>query len=236
VRWLRVALLVSMVGLIGFAGQQLGGERTAELLVTAITWIRDQGGWGWGWLTVGQVLVCIIGVVPASIVVIASGALYGLWYGFLLAVVATLLGALGAFLAGRFLVGQLLRRWIGGHLPLMRVNEEVTEGGWRFVLLLRMSPLFPFALVSYGLGLSNIRLRDFVIGYLGSLPSLFALTYTGAVADDVAVLVVGGNEGGSLVESGALGLGLLATFVAVGALTKMAYRVVRKLAVEEAEE
>jgi len=236
VQWLRVALLVSLVGLIGFAGQLLAGERTAELLVRAITWVRDQGGWGWGWLTVGQVVACIIGVVPASIVVVASGALYGLWYGFLLAVVATLLGAVGAFLAGRFLVGQFLRRWIGGRFPLMRVNAEVAKGGWRFVLLLRMSPIFPFALVSYGLGLSDIRLRDFVIGYLGSLPSLFALTYTGAVADEVTVLLVGGNGRGSLVESAALGLGLLATFVAVGALTKMAYRVVRDLAIEEAEE
>jgi uncharacterized membrane protein YdjX (TVP38/TMEM64 family) len=232
----RGAVVLGGVTILGLAFVALHAGDPLDDLLQLAEWIRVRGGWGWGILLILQILVCVFGVLPASLLVMVAGSLYGLWYGFLLASTATLLGGVGAFFAGRFLLGPFFRDWIGQHFPLMRVNEAIVAGSWRFTLLLRMSPVFPFALVSYGLGLSNIRLRDFVIGNLGILPSLFALTYTGAVADGVATMVVTDEGEQSLVQLSVLGLGLLATLIVVGVLTRVAYVVTRELMDVETEE
>jgi uncharacterized membrane protein YdjX (TVP38/TMEM64 family) len=204
------------------------GDPVRDVLRLA-DWIRAQGGWGWGVLVALQMVVCLVGVLPASVLVIVAGSLYGLWYGFLLASVATLLGAVSAFLAGRFLLGPFLTRWVGRHFSLLRLDRAIVRGRWRFVLLIRMSPVFPFALVSYGLGVSGIRLRDYVVGTVGVVPALFALSYSGAVAGDLAALVAGAHEGRSSAELGAFGLGLVATLVVVGILGRGAYTTISQL-------
>ena len=102
-------------------------------LIRLAEWIRAQGSWGWGVLLVLQMLVCVLGVLPASLLVMVAGSLYGLWYGFLLASTATLLGAVCAFLAGRFLVGPFLKGWVGKHFPLKRANEAIVAGKWKFL-------------------------------------------------------------------------------------------------------
>jgi len=212
------------VGLVALrAGEPLGNVlRLAE-------WIRAQGAWGWGVLVALQMMVCLVGVLPASVLVMVAGRLYGLWYGFVLASVATVLGAVSAFLAGRFLLGPVLTRWIGRHFPLRHLDRAIARGRWRFVLLVRMSPVFPFALVSYGLGVSSIRLRDYVLGTVGALPALFALSYSGAAASDLAALVAGGRAGRSPAELGVFGLGLVATLVVVGLLGRGAYTTIAGL-------
>jgi uncharacterized membrane protein YdjX (TVP38/TMEM64 family) len=43
------------------------------------------------------------------------------------------------------------------------VNQVVTQSGWKTVFLLRLTPL-PFSLVSYFLGLTKVRVRDFLLG------------------------------------------------------------------------
>ena len=233
---LRSTALICTVIVLGFMLVAFRAGDSLNDLLRLTDWIRARGGWGWGALLSLQILVCVLGVLPASILVMIAGSLYGLWYGFLLASTATLLGALAAFLAGRYILGSLLSKWIGHHFPLKRVNEAIVAGKWRFTFLLRMSPLFPFALVSYGLGLSGIRLRDFVIGNLGVLPSIFALTYTGAVADSVATIILREGKGLNLVQLGVLGLGLIATLFVVGVLTRLAYGVTRELLSAETRE
>jgi len=56
--------------------------------------------------------------------------------------------------------------------------------GWRFVCLLRMSPIMPFAITSYALGLSPIRARDYTFGTVASLPALFGYVCIGWFARD----------------------------------------------------
>src|SRR6201999_2641388 len=55
--------------------------------------------------------------------------------------------------------------------------------GWRLVLLLRLSPLMPFAAASYAFGLSAVSLRDYMLGTLAALPALLGYVAIGAAAE-----------------------------------------------------
>ena len=62
----------------------------------------------------------------------------------------------------------LARRWVEGRVkrsPRFRaIDEAVASGGFRLVLLLRLSPLVPFNLLNYMLGLTRVSTRDYILG------------------------------------------------------------------------
>ncbi len=159
----------------------------------------------------GQVAVVACGVLPASVMAVMAGAAYGLAKGLLISVIATMLGGWIAFMLSR----SILRPWIEKLLSRSTFSSKfdaAIEGeGWRFIFLLRISPVMPFALTSYGLGLTSVRQRDFLIGTLASLPALVSYVAIGAM----------GRQGMSMSLSNAgaaqwalLGIGVIALVVA----------------------
>jgi uncharacterized membrane protein YdjX (TVP38/TMEM64 family) len=54
------------------------------------------------------------------------------------------------------------------------------------VLLTRLSPAFPFSLLNFAYGLSEVSLRDYSIGLIGILPGTILFCGLGALAGDVA--------------------------------------------------
>ncbi|MCP4973056.1 MAG: TVP38/TMEM64 family protein, partial [Prochlorococcus sp.] len=56
----------------------------------------------------------------------------------------------------------------------------------KLVLLTRLSPAFPFSLLNFAYGLSDVSLRDYSIGLIGILPGTILFCGFGALAGDVA--------------------------------------------------
>jgi len=125
------------------------------------------------------VLIAFTGFLPASLIGVVSGSIYGLLDGFLVSTFATLLGAWVSFLVSRSLFQETFERLFIRRARLRHIGDEVVKGGWRFVCLLRMSPIMPFALTSYALGLSTITARDYMLGTVASLPALFGYVCIG---------------------------------------------------------
>ena len=93
------------------------------------------------------------------------------------------------------------------------IDRAVGAQGRKIVFLLRLSPIFPFNLLYYALGLTRVRLADYLVASLGMIPGTLLYVYSGKLAGDVAAVA-----GGAGVERGAgyyalLGLGFLATVV-----------------------
>ncbi|SLK10562.1 Uncharacterized membrane protein YdjX, TVP38/TMEM64 family, SNARE-associated domain [Novosphingobium mathurense] len=132
----------------------------------------------------GQTLVAACGILPASIIAAMAGALLGFGPGLAISVASTMLGGWIAFALSR----TALRRWITPilhrHPSFSRLDHAMTCEGWRMVMLLRISPVMPFALTSYGLGLTRISQRDFLAGTLASLPSLVGYVALGALGKE----------------------------------------------------
>ena len=101
-----------------------------------------------------QTIVALIGILPASLLGIAAGAVYGIGTGFGLAATGVLLGAAIAFALSRSMLRASLAPFFVSGGKLDQIDSAVSADGWRLVLLLRASPIVPFSITSYALGLS----------------------------------------------------------------------------------
>ena len=115
-----------------------------------------------------------------------AGALYGPWWGSLVVFVGACLGAEAAFLLGRTWLREWARRRLSAVPKLQAVEQAVSREGLKLVLLTRLSPAFPFSLLNFAYGLSEVSWRDYSIGLVAILPGTILFCGLGALAGDVA--------------------------------------------------
>ncbi len=155
-----------------------------------------------------------------------AGALYGTWWGSLIVFVGACLGAEAAFLLGRTWLRNWARRRLAAVPKLLAIEQAVSREGLKLVLLTRLSPAFPFSLLNFAYGLSEVSLRDYSIGLIGILPGTILFCGLGALAGDVArfgeVLSGEADAGTWALRIG----GLLATVASVWLAGKAAQRAV----------
>lgn len=184
-----------------------------------LDWVAAQGIWA----PVLFVLVYAGGAVafvPGSLLTLSAGAIFGVVKGVALVSLGSTLAAATSFLLGRF----ALRGWIEkklSHKPAFKaIDEAVAREGWKMVLLLRLSPVFPFTLLNYGLGLTKIGFWPAVLAsWIGMLPGTILYVYLGSLAQ----VATGETTTGQKVL---YGVGLLATLVVTVWITKIAKRAI----------
>jgi uncharacterized membrane protein YdjX (TVP38/TMEM64 family) len=119
-----------------------------------------------------------LALVPAAAITMAAGLVFGPTLAFLVAVPAGTISACAAFRVGRVLAGDpdLLVQGEGRIARLARRLGDGRRGFWT-VLLLRLSPVTPFAFLNFAFGGTPISLSAFALAtLLGSIPTsaLFA--------------------------------------------------------------
>jgi uncharacterized membrane protein YdjX (TVP38/TMEM64 family) len=139
-----------------------------------------------------------VAFLPGSILTLAAGFAFGPFWGLAIASPASVTGATCAFLLGR----TLLRDWAAarvGESPRLRaIDAAVGREGFKIVLLLRLSPLFPFNVLNYALSLSKVRVSTYVLAsFLGMLPGTALYVYLGSLAPAAAGLASAGGRGGT---------------------------------------
>ena len=92
------------------------------------------------------------------------------------------------------------------------------------MFLLRLSPVFPFNLLNYALGLTRVGFADYLIASIGMLPGTVLYVYSGKIAGDVAAVAAGAGPERGAAETTLLGVGLLATLVVTTLVTRIARR------------
>jgi len=115
-----------------------------------------------------------------------AGALYGTWGGSFLVFLGACLGAEAAFLLGRTWLRDWARRRLLAFPKLQAIEQGVSREGLKLVLLTRLSPAFPFSLLNFAYGLSEVSLRDYTLGLIGIIPGTILFCGLGALAGDVA--------------------------------------------------
>jgi uncharacterized membrane protein YdjX (TVP38/TMEM64 family) len=158
-----------------------------------------------------------------------AGALYGTWWGSLIVFVGACLGAEAAFLLGRTWLRNWARRRLAAVPKLLAIEQAVSREGLKLVLLTRLSPAFPFSLLNFAYGLSEVSLRDYSIGLIGILPGTILFCGLGALAGDVArfgeVLSGEADAGTWALRIG----GLLATVASVWLVGRAAQRALQEV-------
>lgn len=141
--------------------------------------------------------------VPGSVMTLVGGALFGPWWGTMWNLIGAVLGATLAFVAARYVAAGFIARRAGPRLKAL--TEGVEAEGWRFVAFVRLVPLFPFNLLNYALGLTRIRLAEYVLASaICMVPATFAFTYLGYAGRETAA------HGAGAIRNIALAIGLLA--------------------------
>ncbi len=141
--------------------------------------VERAGAWGPLLFVVAYAALTLLPGVPAYLLTILAGALFGLWFGVLLVVIGATLGAVPAFALGRWLGRDAVDRLTRGRLA--QVDRLLRDHGLKAVLTLRLVPVVPFTALNYASGLTGVRLRDYVVGTtVGIVPGVVAYTSVGA--------------------------------------------------------
>jgi uncharacterized membrane protein YdjX (TVP38/TMEM64 family) len=214
-RWRRSAAVAAAVvlGVAFFAFDPRG------LLREALAAIERLGPWG-PVLFVLVYVVATVFLVPGSLLTLGAGAVFGVVRGCLYVSIASTLGATCAFLVGRHLARDWVERRIAGHPAFNAMDQAVAADGWKIVGLARLSPVLPFVLLNYALGLTRISLKGYVLAsWIGMLPGTVMYVYLGSLARAGT-----GNGEQTPAQWAFYAVGLVATVAVTLLLTRLARR------------
>ncbi len=166
-------------------------------------------------------------LIPGSALTLVAGAIFGLWLGATTVIIGANLGALCSFLLSRSYLREKVEQWAKANPKFAALDAAIGREGFKMVLLSRLSPVFPFTLLNYFLGLTKVRTSSYVIANLiGMLPGTFLYVYLGATAREA---LSGGP--GLLVKA----VGLLATVAVVVLVTRAARKAMAQAERENVE-
>jgi uncharacterized membrane protein YdjX (TVP38/TMEM64 family) len=160
-------------------------------------------------------IVSTVALLPGSLLTLAAGFAYGPLWGLAVASPASVAGATAAFLLGRTLLRERAERVAGRSPRLRAIDAAVAREGFKLVVLLRLSPLFPFNALNYALSLTPVSLGTYVLAsFIGMLPATALYVYLGSLAPAAAELS-SAAEGGGGSRTTLYVAGLLATIAVV---------------------
>lgn len=186
--WLKVIFLIASVLILIAVSQKLNiSIRFSNLLQSTLLWVKMLGTMGAIAFIVIYNLATIL-FVPASILTLGGGAIYGVVWGSIYVFVAATLGAIFAFLIGRYFARGWFSEKIRNNMTFRAIDAAVAIDGFKIVLLTRLSPIFPFNMLNYVFGVTRVALKDYILGSIGMIPATIMYVYLGSLIGDVALL------------------------------------------------
>jgi uncharacterized membrane protein YdjX (TVP38/TMEM64 family) len=220
-------VLYSLIGLAVLAGLILGGKQAGVYVPKFAAWVEGLGIWGPVVFILGYA-VAAVAFIPGSLLTLAAGAIFGLVKGTIYTLIGATLGSAAAFLVARYLARRKIERKIAGNAKFAAIDKAVGREGFKIVALLRLSPVFPFNLLNYALGLTKVTFLQYLAASIAMLPGTLLYVYYGKAAGSLAALAGGAKTEKGLASYAVLGLGLIATIVVTAFVTRLAGKALRQ--------
>lgn len=213
-RWIAIALMLVAGGVL------LGALPITEWIEAARGVFEPLGAWGPLLYALGYGVAATL-LVPAAPLQIGAGLLFGLGWGIAAALLGGWTAIALAFLVGRRLARDRVQAVLDRRPRARAVEEVISEGGARMVVLLRLSPLLPFSLHNHVYGVTRIAFwRYWPAACLAVAPGTAMWAYTGYLGAAAGQSL---GEGDASAWKWALrGLGLVATVVVTVLLARRA--------------
>ncbi|PQP99495.1 uncharacterized protein Pyn_32163 [Prunus yedoensis var. nudiflora] len=133
--------------------------------------------------------------VPASVLTLGGGYLFGLPVGFVADSIGATVGAGAAFLLGRTIGRSFVVSRLKDYPQFRAVAIAIRRSGFKIVLLLRLVPLLPFNMLNYLLSVTPVPIGQYMLAsWLGMMPITFALVYVGTTLKDLSDVTHGWGE------------------------------------------
>ncbi|CAI9771011.1 unnamed protein product [Fraxinus pennsylvanica] len=221
----RIFLLWLLIAAIVTACLTLPVEK---LLKDFLVWIeQDLGPWGPLVLAVAYIPLTVLAV-PASVLTLGGGYLFGLPVGFVADSIGATIGAGAAFLLGRTIGRSFVISKLKDYPQFRAVAIAIRKSGFKIVLLLRLVPLLPFNMLNYLLSVTPISIGHYMLAsWLGMMPITFALVYVGTTLKDLSDVTHGWGEF-SKTRWALILLGLVISVVLIICVTRVAKAALEK--------
>ena len=198
------------------------------MLVPAAEWIDSLGhkvaelGWPAPIIYFVLYVVGTVVLAPSPVMSIAAGVAFG-WWGLPLAVAAATAGATASFCLSRFGFTQAVEDWLTERPTFNAAKKAVDGEGWKMQLLLRLSPVVPFGMLNYLLGLTKTSIITYVgCTAIGILPGSIVDIYIGVI----------GKNAGNTAQFAYMLVGLVATAALAVLITIKAREYLREAGVK----
>lgn len=181
---IRRAIIVQITGLIIVAVLLFVLSRLFPVVDSLAAIQQHVTNWG-AWSAIFYPLLyacCNVLLLPGGVLSIGAGFFFGLWWGFLIALLGNVAGAAISFVISRWLGRQWLRKKLMKNRTLVALEPAIEREGWKIILLSQLHPLFPTSLLNYFYGLTRIRFRTCMLWVaIGQAPGLFLYSYLGTL-------------------------------------------------------
>jgi len=223
--WKRAIALILLVSSVTFLIIVLQGKNMQELLKTLLLSIQNcQSG------IIAYILLynlATVLLIPAVILTLGGGAIYGVFWGSIYVFLASTLGATLAFLLGRYVSRDWAIRKLSQYPKFSALDRAVVQSGFKIVLLTRLSPIFPFNLLNYAFGVMQVSLQDYVLGSVGMIPAIVGYTYIGSLIGDITQLGDANldlGRGAQIAQGAIYAIGAIATSILMVYGSKLAQK------------
>ncbi|OBQ38888.1 MAG: hypothetical protein AN485_06950 [Anabaena sp. MDT14b] len=218
-------MLITLLSEIDFSVIQesvkVSSPNLQEFLQNALQWINSLGAIG-GIVFIGIYIIATLAFLPAALLTLGAGVIFGVIWGSIYVFIGATLGAIAAFLGGRYLAQGWVKEKISSYKKFAIIDKAVSKEGLKIVLLVRLSPLFPFNLLNYAFGITSVSFQDYLIGSVGMIPGTIMYVYFGSLVGDIA-LIGSKNQPGNIILHWVIQImGLIATIAVTVYVTKIA--------------
>ncbi len=219
--WLGLSLIAGLLTATPALAQEGGGFNPQDWLLSALQWI-DGLGFAGGLAFMAIYIVATVAFLPGSILTLGAGVIFGIAMGSVYVFVGATLGAIAAFLVGRYLARGWVSQKIAGNQNFSAIDQAVAHEGFKIVLLTRLSPVFPFNLLNYAFGITGVGLKDYALGSVGMIPGTIMYVYIGSLAGDLARIGTESQAANPIAQWAIRIVGLVATVAVTVYVTRVA--------------
>jgi len=180
----RIALLIILIAVIiairfSGVGDYLAFENLKKNKQILEQFVRDRYYFSVVIYIVVYIISTALSVPGAAVLTLSGGFFFGTIHGAIYANIGATTGATLAFLSSRYLIGGWVQKKYEERLR--KFNGELGENGHFYLLTLRLIPAFPFFIINFFAGLTNIPLKTFLwTTAIGIIPGALAHTFAGS--------------------------------------------------------
>ena len=141
------------------------------------------------------VLACVVLALPGVTFAILAAVLFGPWWGTLFCLIATTLGAVVAFIVGRFFLKDSIGPMLEKNTLLKRLLfDEADRSDIVLLAITRLVPIFPYNIQNFAYGITDISLAHYTLyTFLFMIPgvALYTIGTAGFISDGNRALYFG---------------------------------------------
>lgn len=138
---------------------------------------------------------CVVLALPGVTFAVFAGMLFGPWLGTLICLIATTIGAIVAYIVGKFFLKDTIKPLVMKNRWLKKVLfDDVGRSDIVVLMITRLVPLFPYNLQNFAYGITDISLGAYSLyTFLFMIPgvALFTIGTAGILDSDNRALYIG---------------------------------------------